>query len=109
MIFRRYDGDRDGLIKFSEFTQMIQPIEEEHQKYLLDRKPHQLKGEFKEFMFSYKAKKAMLPFFLKVVETEKLHMEIIEEIRKEQDENLISIKQIFNEVDSEEKGFINGN
>lgn len=43
-------------------------------------------------MFSYKAKKAMLPFFLKVVETEKLHMEIIEEIRKEQDENLISIK-----------------
>ena len=60
-------------------------------------------------MFSYKAKKAMLPFFMKVVETEKLHMEIIEEIRKEQDENLISIKQIFNEVDSEEKGFINGN
>ena len=62
LIFRRYDTDQDGTIRFSEFSHAFVPLQPEHQTYLFERKPKSLKAPFKEHMFTYKAKKVLVAF-----------------------------------------------
>jgi hypothetical protein len=42
LIFKRYDTDKDGVMKFSEFSNALVPINEEYQTYLMERKPESL-------------------------------------------------------------------
>jgi len=72
-LFKRYDEDKDGTLRFSEFSHMFDPIQQEHSKYLFERKPVSLKQPFKEHMFSYKAKNALLEFIKAILKAEKEH------------------------------------
>jgi hypothetical protein len=66
---------------FSEFCHAVGPITEEHINYMMERKPAKLQGEFKEFMFTYKAKKVILPVLAKIFEVERKLLEIRKEFR----------------------------
>jgi len=48
LLFSRYDTDKDGIIKFSEFSNALLPLNTEYAKYLLERVPDDMGAEFKE-------------------------------------------------------------
>lgn len=73
LLFKRFDDDKGGTLRFSEFSHMFDPVQQDHSKYLFERKPVSLKQPFKEHMFSFKAKRVLLDLLSAIVKAEKEH------------------------------------
>lgn len=81
LFFKRYDLDKDGTLKFSEFSNAFAPKDESISAYLFERKPEDLTKPVKEYMFSYRFKKAFQETMASIVSGEKEHATLKQELR----------------------------
>eukprot|EP00347_Sterkiella_histriomuscorum_P020513 403337513 len=98
-LFKRYDIDQDGTLKFSEFSYLFEPIDEEKCGTLLNRRPESLQKEFKEYMFSYKAKLVLTEFLNKLIEGQKELTKIKAELKQISSAQGLGFKSLFNLFD----------
>ncbi|CDW82573.1 ef hand family protein [Stylonychia lemnae] len=95
LLYKRYDTDQDGTIRFSEFSHIFEPINEDSCEALLERKPASLEKEFKEFMFTYQGKKALTEFLSSVIQGEREHKQFRQIFKQTLSQDNIGFKNLY--------------
>jgi hypothetical protein len=73
LVWDRYDTDKDGTIKFSEFANMLSPVTIEYANHMASRKPEigDLTKPFEEWMFAFHAKLKFKECLQQLIDTQK--------------------------------------
>ena len=75
LVYQRYDKDGDGTIKFSEFTHMLLPLNEEIKERIMSKKPKNLEKRISESYFIFEVKECLQRLLNQLIEGEQSHFQ----------------------------------
>jgi len=106
LIFRKFDTDNDGLLRYAEFSDIFNPKSAEYLSILSDRIPSYLDSHKLSLAFSYETKHLIKKVLDDTIRNEARNEEVRQKLNRRP---LFNIYEAFKTLDKNDNGFIDIN